>query len=316
MGANWHQQRQPTPTACTPQFTNLLQHGKAAVPGAPNASSAGTGLTPGMLVAVLLPPCAEEVLEAAAPRAARPRSSSAKAMPQRARGRNWELHQTPRKAGPYGHRATPSTSSWVRAGGPAHALPERFSRPSAAAGLGWDHSSGTAILRCAARCRTKSGPQGRGRICLASGLVRQCQRQVRRETSPTCRPALPLPVSQLLQAQRAKYLPLLPAGHPSQALRNAGQGQQEPRLLRDIWESGSRWGLALGESSIPGTQGSSLLSRLLAHPRPPFCTVCLPRACLHLSCPRLRAVRASQGWERRVCAVMSNPSKNPLMRPG
>lgn len=197
---------QPVP----PQFTNLLQRGKAAVPGAPNTSSAVTGLTPGMLVTVLLPPCAEGVPEAAAPQAARPGSSSAKAVPQRARGRNWALHQTPRKVGPYGHRATPSTSSWVRAGGAAHALPERFSRPSAAAGLGWDHSSGTAILRCAARCRTKSGPRGRGRICLASGLVRQCQRRVRRETSPTCRPALPLPVSQLLQAQRAKHLPLLP----------------------------------------------------------------------------------------------------------
>lgn len=38
---------------------------------------------------------------------------------------------------------------------------------------GWagNHSSGTAIPCCGAR----SGPRGRGRICLVSGFVRQCQ---------------------------------------------------------------------------------------------------------------------------------------------
>lgn len=63
--------RQPVPPVC-----KSAPVWKSSSAGVPDASSAGTGLTPGMLAAVPLPPCAEGVPEAAAPQAARPGSFS------------------------------------------------------------------------------------------------------------------------------------------------------------------------------------------------------------------------------------------------
>lgn len=120
-----------------------------------------------MLAAVLLPPRAEGVPEAAAPQAARPRSFSLQAATGNApESRNWALYQTPRRAGPYGHRATPGTLSPAGAGGAAPRLTgEVFpSIGRCRAGLGSQlrHSHPS-------RRRARSGPWGRGRICLASG---------------------------------------------------------------------------------------------------------------------------------------------------
>lgn len=215
------------------------------------------------------------VLEAAAPQAAPPAPSPSgccEETPRRAGGRDRSLHQTPRGA-------RPSSPGAPRAPKPGAARTYRggFAVHGPGSGLGWAQSSGTAMP--AARCRAEPAPRGRGRRCLASGLVRQCREQ----TSRTCRPAPAPPVSQLLQAQPAKHLPC--AGRP----RDAGQGQ------RGLGNPGA------GETWPQGTaasRGSPLLSWL---PKPPF----LPSVPTTHSPTALLPCQA----QRRGCTALPNPRK-------
>lgn len=215
-------QAAPAPTGSTsPPHQPISPVGKSAPAwksnsaGVPDASSAGTGLKPGMLAAVLLPPCAEGVPEAAAPQAARPGSFSPPAATGCCEGNAPESRRerpgpppNPKESGAVRPQSNPRYSSPGQSWGSCPRLTgEVFpSIGRCRAGLGSQLRHSHPSLR-----RAKSGPRGRGRMCLASGLVRQCQRRARRETSPTCRPAPPPPVSQLLQAQHAKHLPLPPA---------------------------------------------------------------------------------------------------------
>lgn len=121
-------------------------------------------------------------------------------------------------------------------------------------GLGWAQSCGTAMP--AARCRAEPARRGRGRRCLASGLVRQCQRQ--EQTCRTCRPAPAPPVSQLLQAQPAKHLPCA-----------AGLGMRgRARGARGICEQGRPGPREQQHAGIPCCSSGCLPTQA---PLPPLC---------------------------------------------
>lgn len=223
-----------------------------------------------MLAAALLPPCAAGLPEAAPHRQLTPapsprRQQQAKPTPQGAGGTNQALQQTPRKTGLYSHGAAP------RAGGAAPTLPEWFFRPSAAAARGWAHSSGTAILRGAARAQVHG--DGAGSVWRAGSYV---SASAGRRGKPV-QPAAQLRCCLFPNCSRYSVQnTCLSAGHPSRAPGNTGRGQQEPRLQPKVCEQ-VRSGP--GVSSIPGSEGSagsSSLSRLPACPNPPFSTACPP----------------------------------------
>lgn len=226
-----------------------------------------------MLAAALLPPCAQGVLEAAPHSQLTPGPSphqqpQAKPTPQGAGGRNPALQQAPRKTDPYSHRATP------RAEGAAASLPEWFCRPSAAAALGWAHSSGTAILRGAARAQVHG--DGAGSVWRAGSYVSASAGRRGKPVQPAARLRCCLfPNCSRYSVQNT----CLSTGHPSRAMGNAGRGQQEPRLWPKVREQ-VRSGPGVSRiSSIPGAEGSagsSSLSWLPACPNPPFSTVCPP----------------------------------------
>lgn len=128
------------------------------------------------------------------------------------------------------------------------------------AGLGSELRHSHPSARSAAPGQVRG--DGAGAVWRAGSYV---SASARRETSPTC-PAPPLPLSQLLQARRAKHLPLLPGEEPASA---TGQGAAEgwPRGSADAHRAPQASGLPPAPRCSPGC--------CLPHP---------PSLCL-LSCP-------------------------------
>lgn len=188
-----------------------------------------------------------------------------------------------------GPRATLSAPAGPRAGGSCPCLTgEVFpSMGRCGAGLGSELRHSHPSVRSAAPSQVRG--DGAGSVWRAGSYV---SASARRETSRTCRPAPPLPLSQLLQARRAKQLPLLPKRNwprpQARVLVRAGPG---------------------------GAQMPTGHPRHRALPPAPcsFPAAACPILPPHASTPLLPWLStASTGWGQEG---MHSPSKNPLLRP-
>lgn len=303
--------RQPVPPA-----RKSAPARKSSGAGVPDASSAGTGLTPGMLAAVPLPPCAEGVPEAAVPQAARPGSFSPPAATGCCEGNAPESRRE--KPGPppnpegSGSLRPPSNPRYPEPGQSWRSCPHLTGEvfPSIGrcrAGLGSQIRRGHPSLRSSAQSEVRSAGTGqnlfgeRARTSVPTPGAEGNQSDLPPGSTAACFPTAPgtackIPASAAGRPGEERWAG---AAGPPAAAKGLGAGQ--------VWPCGRAASRALGAAG-----GSSPGCLPTQAPLPP----CDPAThSPRLSCPGqgLRApAEDGRGGDVQACA---NPSKNPLVHP-